>query len=129
MIRDRALGLGHGSNPMTRQRSQWENVTAERLDHELLPWPTSWWRRRVSDGLLVACVADEPRIGWHLSISFRNHRGNPTRYPTWDEQVHAVRQLLPPDLTYCMMLPPDDEYVANHPSTFHWHEHRPEDRP
>lgn len=35
--------------PITRQRSQWEQV--EQLDHELLPWPTSW--RQASTSLYM----------------------------------------------------------------------------
>lgn len=107
--------------PITRQRSGWERV--EQLDHELMTWPTSWHRRRVSDGLLMACVADEPRIGWHLSISFRDNRGELTRYPRWDEIAHARDELLPADVEFVMFLPRAGQYVALHDTTFHLHEH------
>lgn len=107
--------------PLTRQRSPWENITDERLDHELLPCPASWHRRRVTDGVLLACVADEP-AGWHLSISFRDHRGRTNRYPTWDEIAHARDELLPADRAFVMFLPAAGEYVAVHDTTFHLHE-------
>lgn len=107
-------------SPITRQRSPW--VPQPGL---LPPVPGStadWYSRNVSDGMLWACVADEPGIGWHVSISYRNHRGEPTRYPTWDEQVHALREI-GPRVPFAMHLPCDDAgYVALHPSTFHWHQ-------
>jgi len=109
--------------PITRQRSGWEDVTAGRLTEELLPWPARWHRRRVSDGILLACAADEPRIGWHLSISFRDHRGRHSRYPTWDEIADARDTLLPADLTFVMFLPRAGEYLAVHDTTFHLHQH------
>lgn len=105
--------------PLTKQRSPWEYLT----EGEILGYRNDWWQRRVGDGRLTACVAEEP-AGWHLSISYAASNGEHVRYPTWDEQVHAVRTLLPPELTYAMFLPPDgDDYVGLHLTTFHWHEH------
>jgi hypothetical protein len=80
------------------------------------------WRRKVHDGVLVAIVADEP-LGWHLSISHRDHHDELRRYPSWDEIAHARYELLPNDVDFVMHLPPPDEYVATHPTTFHLHEH------
>jgi hypothetical protein len=79
------------------------------------------WRRRVHDGELSAIVAQETP-GWHLSISFTNHRGEPSRYPTWDELADARDALLPDDIGFVMHLPPSGEYVALHPTTFHLHQ-------
>lgn len=107
--------------PMTRQRSPWENVTNERLTEELLSAPMSTHRRRVSDGVLLAIVAEEPQ-GLHMSISFRDHRGRPNRYPTWDEIAHARDELLPDDREFAMFLPRQGEYVAVHDTTFHLHQ-------
>ena len=107
--------------PITRQRSRWEIVP--RLDHELLPWPSTWYLRHVSDGLLYALVAEEPQIGWHMSISFRDNRGNLSRYPSWDEIAHARDELLLDDLEFVMFLPRSEDYVALHDTTFHLHEH------
>ena len=84
-----------------------------------------FFTRPVADGALHAFVAREPDaagLAWHLSISFRDAADQMTRYPSWDEQVEAIRALLPVDLTYVQIVPPDDEYVALHPTTFHWHE-------
>lgn len=116
---------GTGPKPMTAQRSKW--VEIDRTNHGIGGWPNSTHRRLVSDGKLMAIVAEEP-MGWHLSVSFSNQRGEHSRYPTWDEQTHAVRALLPADLTYVSAIPPDNEYVAVHDTTFHWHEYpsRPE---
>jgi len=112
-----------GPKPMTAQRSKWVEI-----DHgEILGYANTTHQRLVSDGKLMAIVAEEP-MGWHLSVSFSNQRGEHSRYPTWDEQTHAVRALLPADLTYVSAIPPDNEYVAVHDTTFHWHEYpsRPE---
>lgn len=104
--------------PLTRQRSAWEHSHNDAI----LDVTTHWFRRYVHDGMLWACLAHEPQ-GWHLSISFRSHHGEPTRYPSWDEQVHALREVGPRGITWAMYLPPDDEgYVSLHPTTFHWHE-------
>jgi hypothetical protein len=83
--------------------------------------PITVWQRNVSDGTLVAFVDDEPE-GWHLSISFRDHRGGWSRYPSWDELAHARYELLPAEWDFVMHLPPPDEYVAAHPTTFHLHQ-------
>jgi hypothetical protein len=107
-----------GSDPLHKQRSEW--TLGRSLDIAGVTAET--FRRNVHDGTLVAFAAEEPE-GWHLSISFRDHRGGHSRYPTWDEQVHAVRALLPNDgQAYHMILPPDTDYVAVHETTFHWHE-------
>lgn len=82
-------------------------------------------QRNTFDGRLAVIVACEPQIGWHLSISHRDHRDRPCRYPHWDEIADARDVFLPPDLTFVMFLPPASEYVAVHDTTFHLHEYRP----
>lgn len=116
-----------GHKPITKQRSNWEPLPDVPGDPTIPGIDSHWHRRAVNDGVLLALVAEEP-LGWHMSISFRDRRREHTRYPTWDEQVHAVRALLPGDVTYVMAIPPEDEYVAMHDTTFHWHEYptRPE---
>lgn len=104
--------------PITRQRSSW---------HELPPVDLGGVSartclRRVGDGSLLALVAEEP-TGWHLSISFRDHRDRLTRYPRWDEIAHARDELLPADVDFVVWLPRSGEYVALHDTTFHLHEH------
>ena len=110
--------------PITRQRSEWIPVPTP----PILPPEVRAFLRRVGDGELRALVADEP-AGWHLSISFVDHRGKASRYPRWDEIFHARRHLLPADLGYVMRLPTDEEYVAVHDSTFHLHQHPERPRP
>ncbi len=46
-----------------------------------------------------------------------------SRYPRWDEIMHARDHLLPSDVGFVMHLPADGEYVALHPTTFHLHQH------
>ena len=105
-------------DPLRTQRSPW----VPGKPFVIGPVVAETFRRNVHDGFLTALAAEEPE-GWHLSISFSNHRGDHSRYPTWDEQVHAVRTLLPNDgQAYHMILPPDTDYVAVHETTFHWHE-------
>lgn len=102
--------------PLTRQRSSWTAIGADPLGLG------SMSIRNVSDGVLRALVADEA-TGWHMSISFVDHRGAPSRYPRWDEIADARDCLLPCDVGFVMHLPAVDEYVALHDSTFHLHEH------
>lgn len=105
--------------PITRARSKWTPERSPLVDADA-------WSRNVSDGILFAMVAAEP-AGLHLSISFRDHRGRPSRYPTWDEIAGARYHLLPDDHDFVMHLPPTSEYVAIHDTTFHLHQHPPTD--
>lgn len=52
--------------------------------------------------------------GFHLSISL------PDRYPTWDEQVMAIRDLLPGALEYASYVVPEQEHINEHEFCFHW---------
>ena len=109
--------------PLTRQRSAW----IEGPPPFDTPWPSRYYQRNVSDGILRAIVAIEPTIGWHLSISHARETKDgivPGRYPQWDEIMHAIRSLMPHDLTYAQIIPPDEggEYVSFHATTFHFHQ-------
>jgi hypothetical protein len=99
--------------PLTKQRSAWAHIGP--MAH------LNVYERRVGDGRLRVLVGIEP-LGWHMSISFTNHNGVLTRYPTWDEIADARDWLLPDDIGFVMHLPPADEYVALHDTTFHLHE-------
>lgn len=57
-------------------------------------------------------VSREP-TGLHLSIAGRDG------YPPWDVIAEARARLLPPDLTFAMILPPMDQYVNIHENCFH----------
>lgn len=105
--------------PITRQRSPW--IRRGQVPG-VLGGSAQPWQRNVGDGWLLAFVAEEP-AGWHLSISFTDRRGKRSRYPTWDEITHARAELLPGDVAFVMHLPPEDQYVAVHDSTFHLYEH------
>lgn len=104
--------------PITRQRSPWLEAEPELI----LGYVSRRFRREVGDGVLWAFVAEEP-TGWHLSISFRDRRGEYTRYPRWDEIAHARDELLPDGVGFVMFLPVAGEYVALHDTTFHLHEY------
>jgi hypothetical protein len=104
--------------PITKQRSPWER----KGQMDFGGYQALVWHRQVGDGLLVAMVGEEPP-GWHLSISFRDRRDALTRYPRWDEIVHAREQLLPHDIDFVMHLPKLGDYVALHDTTFHLHEY------
>jgi hypothetical protein len=107
--------------PITKIRSEWMHEPTWGFV-VITGVPAAWSSRRVSDGLLRALVAEEP-MGWHMSISFVDHRGKPSRYPRWDEIAHARDELLPADVEFVMFLPRSGEYVALHDTTFHLHEH------
>lgn len=109
------------TKPLNRQRSPWEPMAPHPITASLAVDGSTFHRRNVTDGVLVAVVSPEPQ-GLHMSISFRNHRGELTRYPSWDEIAHARYELLPEHLTFAMVLPPPSEYVAVHDTTFHLHE-------
>jgi hypothetical protein len=103
--------------PLTRQRSSWTPDRPLNIDGI----EGKVFRRRVNDGLLTTIVSHEPH-GWHMSISFVDHRGELSRYPRWDEIADARYKLLPEDITMAMLLPPPENYVAVHDTTFHLHE-------
>jgi len=106
------------SDPITRQRSPWELFTVS----DFAGFPNQWHRRRVGDGDLTVCVGEEP-TGWHLSISFKDHKGRNSRYPRWDEIIEARERFLPDDVEFAMFLPKSEDYVALHATTFHLHEY------
>ena len=108
-----------GPQPLTPQGRPWHPRGIMHLPEGVL---AHVYERGTGYGTLTAIVAQEPQ-GWHLSVSWRNSRGRPTRYPTWDEIADARYRLLPDDRDFVMHLPPPGEYVACHPTTFHLHEH------
>jgi hypothetical protein len=86
------------------------------------------YQRHITDGKLRVFIAEEPfmkdkQFGIHLSIAFTDNKGNTTRYPNWDEIIHAREELLPGNKTFVMYLPPESEYVSFHDTTFHLWEH------
>ncbi len=108
-----------GPQPLTPQHTMWRHLGKAPTAPG---WTADAYRRSVKDGALRALVAEEPD-GWHLSISFADDCNRPSRYPTWDEIAHARTELLPADVGFVMHLPPEGEYVAVHPTTFHLWEH------
>lgn len=114
----------NGPRPLSRQRSPWLGIPS--LTQEMSDGTTTviahYFQRQVHDGSLLAITSEEPE-GWHLSVSFRDRKGNLTRYPSWDELAHARYELLPHDIDVVMHLPPPADYVALHDTTFHLHQH------
>lgn len=77
------------------------------------------YQKDLVDGHLSVLVGPEPP-GWHMSISHRRGVQNrPGRYPTWDEIREARELFCPADTTMAMLLPPLDEYINVHETTFH----------
>ncbi|HEY2300338.1 MAG TPA: hypothetical protein VGH66_00515 [Acidimicrobiales bacterium] len=105
--------------PLTRARSEW--IEGDPL--AIAGVPTRRFSRQVRDGRLLALLSHDPP-GWHLSVSFTDHRGGHGRYPSWDEIADARYRLVDPDIDMVMHLPPPAEYVAVHDTTFHLHELR-----
>jgi hypothetical protein len=112
------------SDPISKQRSAWTEFDASAEAKRVLPlgFSPTFWRRNVRDGVLTSIVCEEPE-GWHLSISHVGANGSLIRYPSWDEIAHARYELLSNDLDFVMHLPPPEDYVAVHKTTFHLHEH------
>lgn len=82
------------------------------------------YQRDVEDGhlsVMVGAEASENGPRWHLSISHRTNGRDPRpgRYPTWDEIKDARYRFMPGDITVAQILPPEDEYVNVHSTTFH----------
>ena len=107
-----------------KNRIQWHRVKPPDIITALSPGNQAW-QRDVSDGHLSVFVGQEtleegPR--WHLSISHRTDDLTPGRYPTWDEITEARYRFVPDAVTMAMMLPPRDQYVNVHETTFHLHE-------
>lgn len=87
----------------------------------LLGSPTTrGWQREVHDGHLSVFLSTEDGRA-HLSISHRLSDGTrrPGRYPTWDEIKDARYRFAPMGVTMAMLLPPEQEYVNVHATTFH----------
>jgi hypothetical protein len=108
-------------NPLSKQRSPWQRGVlpdvVERAFAMAHLEPT-YYERHVHDGILSVIICEEP-AGWHLSISHIFNHGRYGRYPSWDEIAHARYTLLPVDIDFVMHLPPPDEFVAVHDTTFH----------
>lgn len=125
-------------NPLTRQRSLWE--PSRDVNHRTLEMlveagctDIGIMVRRVHDGELTAIVTrNPPEFLWHMSISHnrrqlaKRQRGA-SRYPTWDEIADARYALLPAELEVVMKLPPPEEFVNVHDTTFHLHEQKRDD--
>lgn len=78
------------------------------------------WQKEVHDGHLTVFAGPESE-GFHMSISHRlsDETRIPGRYPTWDEIYDARYRFCPLNMTMAMLLPPQDEYVNIHNTTFH----------
>jgi hypothetical protein len=79
------------------------------------------WQKDVPDGHLTVLLAKEDGC-WHMSISHRRDSKSgpvPGRNPRWDEIKEARYRFCPGDVTMAMHLPPLDEYVNVHETTFH----------
>jgi hypothetical protein len=116
------------------------------MSHQPLEWtelkklPSSMVKH-FSDGnmtLLRICFAKDPTEPaskfvviitdddgtMHMSISHQrcieiDQEWVPGRYPTWDEIADARYALMPPEKYFAQILPPKEQYVAVHPTTFH----------
>lgn len=79
------------------------------------------WQKDLPDGHLTVLLSVEDGMV-HMSISHRrNSRSGPVpgRNPRWEEIKEARYRFCPPDVTMAMLLPPKDQYVNVHETTFH----------
>lgn len=81
---------------------------------------TRAWQKEVRDGHLSVFLSVENGLA-HLSISHRRSDGTrlPGRYPTWDEIKDARYRFAPLGVTMAMLLPPQEQFVNVHETTFH----------
>ena len=84
------------------------------------------YQRDVEDGFLEVFISiDDGAL--HMSICHKTMTNQPGRYPAWNEIYDARYLLCPKDKTMVMFLPPPDEYVNIHSTTFHLWELRTTD--
>lgn len=109
-------------------RTGWRNIEASSLIRAMLP-QAAVYQKELDDGVLQVIVGPELQ-GWHLSISHTGwstelvggtsiRKRKLTRYPNWDEIASARYEFCPPRMTMAMVLPPKEEYVNLHDTTFH----------
>jgi len=98
---------------MSKDQRNWRRVT------DLMPGMRVY-QKEVDDGHLSVIAGPEPD-GFHLSISHRTntHPPKPGRYPTWDEICEARDRMM------VQLLPPRDQWVNVHSTTFHLWEQLP----
>lgn len=123
MSRGGALAARRPGRLLNVQRSDWHAIRPMMRSQPGMTHVASA-ARNVHDGQLRAIVTIDLGL-WHLSVSFIDHKGRPSRYPTWDELADARYQLMPDDITVAMLMPPPGEFVAVHDSTFHIHQIEP----
>lgn len=103
--------------------SRWRQVKIDKKLEAALG-PVKVFQRDVEDGFLEAFLSiDDGSL--HLSICHKTMQNLPGRYPTWAEIYDARYLLCPKDKTMVMFLPPPDEYVNLHATTFHLWELNP----
>ena len=100
----------------------WHEVSVPKTLAAVFPG-THAYQRNVADGHLSVFAGVEAGK-WHLSIS---HRRNgypfpPGRYPSWGEIKEARYAFCPGNITMAMLLPPAEQWVNAHDTTFHLHQ-------
>lgn len=111
---------------MSSARKAWKKVPVPAI--LLLAEPgTVCWQKDLAEpeypgGHLSVFVSPDYGDGHHLSISHRywfDTAWVPGRYPTWDEIVEIRYEFAAKDITMALLLPPKEEYVNLHSTTFH----------
>lgn len=104
-------------------RTRWKEIPASPIIKAMLP-KAKVYAKDVDEhdgmhwGRLQVIVGPEPS-GFHLSISHTALFGAERRYPGWDEIIEARWEFCPPKMTLAMLLPPKEQYVNIHDTTFH----------
>ena len=106
-------------------RTGWKSIEPSPIIRGMLPQARVYAKdvdyeatQDVHRGRLQVIVGPEP-VGFHLSISHTSLWGAQKRYPGWDEIIEARWEFCPPKMTLAMLLPPKEEYVNAHDTTFH----------
>lgn len=109
-------------------RTGWKCIPTSSMIKAMLP-DAMVYQKDLDDGVLQVIVGPEP-TGFHLSISHTGwseqlvpgtsiRKRKLTRYPSWDEIISARNEFCPRKMTLAMVLPPKEEYVNLHDTTFH----------
>lgn len=104
-------------------RTGWQEIPASPVIRGMLPQAKVYQKVVDENGgesqYRLQVIVGPELHGFHLSISCTPLFGARRRYPNWDEIIEARWEFCPPKMTLAMLLPPKEQYVNIHDTTFH----------
>jgi hypothetical protein len=106
---------------MSREsRTGWHLTRTPALLLAASPTTKAYQKDLLAEEAHLSVFVGEEDEAWHMSISHRwNEDNSPGRYPTWDEIRDARYEFCPKAAIMAMILPPKENYVNVHATTFH----------